>query len=538
MRANGWPEIPCGWPRLTGPAIRAWRGSDNNDPEPFVIRPSAAAPNQGKRILRYAAIILALVLALATLAGLMAWLETRQRTEEQAPAPRPATTIAILPFSNLADEGDAYLEVALADELTTLLSRASDLAVRPFWQSRRYSDTADLARAAAEMNAELLLTGQYRSQNDDLIIGLEVSNPGANTVVWRDRLVVPLNDALSLNEALANWVGITLLPELGIEMDPEPSMPASAQAYELYLRSLALAEDPAGEDHQSAKQMLERSLALDAGYAPAWDEFARRLYLDSQTANTGGERAFRRAEAAQQRALDIDPDLIEAATGLTNMRTERGELQRSYAAAVARVRELPRNALTHFSLSYVLRYMGRLEESVRECEVAYGLDPQLRLRSCSLPYTLIGNYRRAHDFLDLDADADWVANKRAAVLVREGRTRDALAIWAQLPPDYSGVAFWAACLAEETPETLAELSRRSENNTASAFDPEVKYWDAAMQAYCGFPETALRLLETAVDQNYCSFPAVDLDPLWEPMRDEPEFVRIRDKAVACHQRYR
>lgn len=497
----------------------------------------ANAPDPGKRMLRFVAITVVVL----TLAGAAAWLATRDRAPEQPmePARRmtPRMTIAILPFTNLNGGGDAYLEVALADELITLLSRSADLAVRPFWQSRRYADSDDPARAAAEMNAELLLTGHYRSEGDNLIIGLEVSNPGANTVVWRDRLVVPRNNALSLNEALSEWVGITLLAELGIELDPDPSMPANAEAYELYLRSLALAEDPAGAEHQRAKQMLERSLALDAGYAPAWDEFARRLYLDSQTANTGGERAFRRAEAAQQRALDIDPDLIEAATGLNNMRTERGELRRSYEAAMARVGKWPRNALTHFSLSYVLRYMGRLEEAVRECEVAYGLDPQLRLRSCSLPYTLIGNYRRAHDFLDLDADADWVANKRAAILVRESRTDEALAIWEQLPSDYSGVAFWAACLAEAPREALTELSRRSEDNTAAAFDPEVKYWDAALQAHCGFRDAALRLLETAVDQNYCSYPAVDLDPLWDPLRDDPEFVRIRDTAIACHERY-
>ena len=476
-------------------------------------------------------------IVLLALAGVAGWLALNDRAADPAGLQIERKTIAILPFSNLDRDGDDYLEVALADELTTLLSRSPELSVRPFWQSRAFADADDPIRVAEELNTELVLVGHYRRDGDDLVIGLEVSNPGANAVVWRDRLTVPRQDALSLNEALANWVAVTLLPELGIEPERSPSRPANAQAYERYLRSLALAEDPAGDEHQQAKRMLERSLALDPGYAPAWDAFARRLYLDSLAANTGGERAFRRAEAAQQRALDIDPNLIEAATGLTNMRTERGELRQSYEAASRRVRELPRHALTHFSLSYVLRFMGRLEEAVRECEVAYGLDPQMRLRSCATPYTLLGNYRRAHDFLDLDAGSDWVANKRAAIYVREKRLDEALAIWRELPADYAGAGFWTACLAEENREVLNRLSRRSEQNTAAAFDPEVKYWNASLQAWCGYHQAALRLLETAVDQNYCSWPAVDLDPLWDPLRDDDEFLRIRAEAMACHQRY-
>jgi len=483
-------------------------------------------------IMRFAGFIVLLALA-----GVAGWLALHDRAAEPARIQIERKTIAILPFSNLDPNGDDYLEIALADELTTLLSRSTELSVRPFWQSRAFADAGDPIRVAEQLNTALVLAGHYRRDGDDLLIGLEVSNPDANTVVWRDRLTVPRHDALSLNEALGNWVAVTLLPELGIEPERSPSRPANAQAYELYLRSLALAEDPAGDEHQQAKQMLERSLALDPGYAPAWDAFARRLYLDSPTANTGGERAFRRAEAAQQRALDIDPNLIEAATGLTNMRTERGELRQSYEAASSRVRDLPRHALTHFSLGYVLRFMGRIEEAVRECEVAYGLDPQMRLRSCAIPYTLLGNYRRAHDFLDLDAGSDWVANKRAAIYVREQRLDEALAIWRDLPADYSGVGFWTACLAEENREVLDRLSRRSEDNTAAAFDPEVKYWNASLQAWCGYHETALRLLETAVEQNYCSWPAVDLDPLWDPLRADAEFLRIREKAMTCHQRY-
>jgi hypothetical protein len=69
-------------------------------------------------------------------------------------------------------------------------------------------------------------------------------------------------------------------------------------------------------------------------------------------------------------------------------------------------------------------------------------------------------------------------------------------------------------------------------------DPEGPYGVAPMLAYCGRPQDALRFLERAVDGNFCSFPALDLDPVWTPLRNDPEFRRIRSKAMACHERFK
>jgi hypothetical protein len=69
-------------------------------------------------------------------------------------------------------------------------------------------------------------------------------------------------------------------------------------------------------------------------------------------------------------------------------------------------------------------------------------------------------------------------------------------------------------------------------------DPETQYALAAPLAYCGRPHEALQLLERGVDGGYCSFPALDLDPLWHEMGGDPEFQRIRTKAIACHEKFR
>ncbi len=51
-----------------------------------------------------------------------------------------------------------------------------------------------------------------------------------------------------------------------------------------------------------------------------------------------------------------------------------------------------------------------------------------------------------------------------------------------------------------------------------------------MMAFCGYREAALQLLRRAVEENFLAT-AMDRDPLFAGIRDDPEFVRIRALAV-------
>ena len=61
--------------------------------------------------------------------------------------------------------------------------------------------------------------------------------------------------------------------------------------------------------------MLERAVELDPNYAPAWAEVGQRYYYDA-TYSKGGELMFQRSNAALERALALDPNVIAAASQL------------------------------------------------------------------------------------------------------------------------------------------------------------------------------------------------------------------------------
>ena len=126
--------------------------------------------------------------------------------------------------------------------------------------------------------------------------------------------------------------------------------PKNEEAYDLYLRSIALPHDPL--PNKDAIAMLERAVGLDPTYAPAWAYLGVRYHYDGAYAN-GGDEARQRSDAAFERAISLDPNYILAVAWLITNRVEQSQLAQAYQDAKALVARHPENAQARFALSYV-----------------------------------------------------------------------------------------------------------------------------------------------------------------------------------------
>jgi tetratricopeptide (TPR) repeat protein len=189
------------------------------------------------------------------------------------------------------------------------------------------------------------------------------------------------------------------------------------------------------------------------------------------------------------------------------------------------------------AMAYVLRYAGLLDESARSCDEARRLDPQNPVhRSCAYVALLSGDYEAALERIQVDAGSEFATNFTAELRLRQGRTAEALAEWRRLPADDGRRFFAETCLpGGNAPAGTPTLE--DEQLFFSLPDSEPKYGLGALLAYCGRGETALRMLEAAITRNYCAAQALDSDPLWNPVRDDPEFQRLRGLARQCQERF-
>ena len=400
--------------------------SSSSARHPAVSREPAADSGQNRgpgRISRKMIVLVAAVL-LAIVAAVF-W-KVKQREAPKASAANP-TTIAVLPFQNMSGEqGVDFLRLALPDEIATTLSYAHALSIRPFATTSKYnSPNLDLEQAGREMRVTDIVTGHYLKEGDQLQITLEAVDVANNRTVWRDTLNVGVTDMIAMRGEIAAKVRQGLVPALGAgENSAEAgTRPKNEEAYDLYLRSVSLPHDAA--PNKEAIAMLERSVGLDATYAPAWRALGERYYYDSHYSG-GGEAMFQRSTAAHERALALDPDYSDAAGMLITNRVERGDLGRAYKDAKALVARHPENAMAHFALSYVLRYGGMLQEAAQECDKAVSLDPgNYQFRSCSFVFDLAGNTGRGMDFLGLDPGSAWVRGNMPLHYVRAGNMVEA-----------------------------------------------------------------------------------------------------------------
>ena len=279
--------------------------------------------------------------------------------------------IAVLPFQNAgSDKNTDFLRLALPDEIATTLSYVPSFSIRPFATTSKYNGpNLDLQQAGREMGVTSIVTGHYLTEGNQLEVTLEAVDVANNRSVWRDTINVAASDKIAMREQITSRVRQGLVPVLGgsSASGEAGTRPKSEEAYDLYLRSIAVPHDVA--PNKDAIAMLERAVGIDPSYAPAWEALGLRYYFDG-TYGDGGEPMLKRSDSAFERALALDPNLISAAGQLITNQMDRGDIGHAYAQASALVKRRPESASAHFVLGYVLRYAGLLDEAARECDTA------------------------------------------------------------------------------------------------------------------------------------------------------------------------
>src|SRR6185436_7178866 len=259
-------------------------------------------------------------------------------------------------------------------------------------------------------------------------------------------------------------------------------------------------------------------------YAPAW---ARLGHLYRVTGKFRGEAAtMSRAEAALNRALELNPDLSVADRVYAQIEVDYGRSQDAMVRLLRRATSRSSDAELFAGLVHACRYCGLLRASLAAHERARRLDPRVRT---SVAYTafLIGDYPRAAAeaagfagcgglALVMSGDADAIRRMREeAQMLRVANMTSFARLWDEL-----------IALLEGTGD-VAQLEAAVESVIAGGLrDPEGLYGLATPLAHFGRCDRAVEILADVVERGYFPYPAFARDPWLDPLRERRDFLEI------------
>ncbi len=481
----------------------------------------------------------AIAAVLLVVAGLIAWRWHGSGSPEAKKTAAGPVTIAVLPFQNLASDKDTdFLRMALPDEVATTLSAVRSLSIRPFATTGKYANgDVDLQQAGKDMHVGRIVTGHYQKIRDSLDLTLQAVDVGDNRVLWQETLSLPSADLVAMRDQITSRVRQGLIPALGASSEAENgTRPTNEEAYDLYLRSVALAHD--GDPNRDAIRMLERSVGLDPSYAPAWSALGKRYYYEEEYA-PGATGTMLRTEPALRRALSLDPNLEDAEQQIVSLDADAGRLAQAYREAKAMVEKHPQSGFAHFTLSYVLRYASLSKEAAQECDTAVRLDPgNYQFRSCSSIFILTGQNERAREFARLDSGSEFAINLEAGLLFREGKTDQALdQVRRMTPSTFFHTGALQACYTTPPPPDAKQILDQAEKEIMTFKDPEPKFSQAGLFNHCMGNDFTARVAKAAIQGGFCAYDYLQMDPLLAEFRKSPQYPALLAEAKQCRDKF-
>jgi eukaryotic-like serine/threonine-protein kinase len=196
-------------------------------------------------------------------------------------SPHGQISVAVLPFqSDVLDNPDDFLRIALTDQLADILSYAPAVAVRPTALTRKYYSSGDIDPQAIgrELRVSKIVAGRFAHRGEALHLNLELVDVETNQIAWRDSFDIYEKNTVELDKRINSAIRGGLLHALGVEAVAAQTRPSNAQAFDFFLRSKSVGSDPI--PNEEGISLLERAIALDGDYAPSWAELAvRRFYV-------------------------------------------------------------------------------------------------------------------------------------------------------------------------------------------------------------------------------------------------------------------
>jgi eukaryotic-like serine/threonine-protein kinase len=455
---------------------------------------------------------------------------------------RDKKSVAVLPFKNLNNNPEsAFYEFALADAVITELARIRALVVRPSSVMSKYQgQPANPEEVGRELNVDAVLSAGFLAVGERFRVNAQLLDVQSGEIIWSDRVDASAEDIFAVQDEITRRIVDGLRLELSPDEEKGLAQPATvnAEAYEEYLRgrdrfARFIFRTVATEDCDAAIAHFTRAIELDPEFGLAYDGLGA-CHVNRVFKGLGGVADYEQAEAAFNRALVIDPNIIEARMLMVFIYLWRGEKQKARDEVARMRREAPNEAVVYFVKATLHRLDGEYDRALRSYDRLVHLDPAA---------FVVVSYNRALIFLyqgklseaqrELDRAASVESNNpllraiRALAMYYGGQVDAAAELLREVlgqHPNLNGVRpYLALCLSAQGQHEAARAELNEDVERNASVDPDIAYAVASVYALEDARDEAFAWLKRSVALGNENRPLFDRDPNLASLREDARF---------------
>jgi len=494
-------------------------------------RERAAAPT-----IRRFALIGGLVLLL--LIGVGWWWSERPRRTPTSPAALSTAhaseqkSIAVLPFVDMSQAKDQeYFCDGISEEILDALAKVDGLRVVARTSSFSFKGkSADVGDVASKLNVENILEGSLRREGNRIRITAQLINARDGFHLWSDTYERELKDVFAVQDEITRSIVDALKIKLAVAPPARPRQ--NTEAYDLYLQGLYLSNKSDEGSFRKSLSLFQRALDKDPNLARAWTGIAKDwgwladAYLKPL-------EAYPKVKEAASKALALDERDAEARSYLgdsirildRNFSRDEAELKRALEID-------PNSADAHLLMSFLKSAQGDLEEAVQEIEEAERLDP-LSPPICFVAVLWYRSADRIEDAINagqrsvqLDPNYVYFDPPLADAYREKGDFNEAVALYEKaqaathFPSPGLGITYAKVGRREDARRILDQLIEKSRQQYVAADSI------AAVYVALGEKDEALRWLDRAFEEHSGSFYSYMFRPEFRALRSDPRFADL------------
>ena len=488
--------------------------------------------------------------------GILSMLAERFR-EPAANATHRQNTLVVLPFTDFsATNASPLYGYALADAIGARLARMPALVVRPTSTLMALqSQQLDPLAIGRKLVVQFVLAGNFVRSDKGFDLNWQLLDVAGQSVRTGGSINVASFDLVAVQNEICNEVFGTLQSFsdlLGNVDTPRGTRPSLAEALsEDYLQARAILSSfmtrtGSRDDLNRARELFESVVRARDDFAPGWSGLGI-THLQYALNGLGGQKHLLEARRAFDRALQLDPEALEANLYRVYMLLSRGEKE-SARYGIENLLQTARNDWNvHLVAGTTLRTDGMYDEALDQFNLSLRLNPS----AAALIYNhraRVYHYQNQMELAGDEISKGLTLEPRHPLLrlslgyqqMRTGDlTRAVETLEAAMNDDTSlRIVFptVALCYVQLGQREKAASFIVDETLAAAEADAEMAYRLATYFAVEGDESEALHWLRRAIYLGNENYPWFSINPLWRRLADHSDFERILEDLKKNYRR--